>query len=396
LLPPAQHRRNVWRLAIAQALAGANSVVIYATGAVVGNDLAPSPSIATLPISIFVVGMAISTLPAGWLAERYGRRSAFFAGTAAGVASGLVAMLAVLLASFWLLCVATFLGGAYAAVVLSFRFAAADSAAPAPRARALSMVMAGGVASGVVGPQMVSLTMHLWSGHAFAATFLCQALAAACSAILLAGVRLPPSTPHAQRPTAPVIGALKEPAFVGAVVCGAVSYMLMNFMMTAAPLAMHMQGHPQEAANMTLQWHVIAMYLPSFYTGKLIKRVGAKRVATTGLLLTAGAAVAGMQGLEIFHFSLSLILLGLGWNFGFLGASALVLECNAGPGKERIQAMNDFLVFGLMAIGSFLSGWILARFGWHVVLLTTFGPLALAAAALAITARRGRSAIEPA
>ncbi|MBE2211655.1 MAG: MFS transporter, partial [Xanthomonadaceae bacterium] len=191
LLPEDIQRGNIWRLAIAQALAGANAVVVYATGAIVGSALAPAPVLATLPISIFVVGMAACILPMGAIARRHGRRTAFLAGTGAGVLAGLLAMLAVTHGGFWLFCTATFFGGAYAAVVLSFRFAAADGVAPQRRARALSLVMAGGVAAGVVGPQLVTWTMGLWPPHLFAATFLVQALVAAVSALILLGVRLP-------------------------------------------------------------------------------------------------------------------------------------------------------------------------------------------------------------
>ncbi|WP_275043321.1 MULTISPECIES: MFS transporter [Stenotrophomonas] len=174
--------------------------------------------------------------------------------------------------------------------------------------------------------------------------------------------------------------------------CGAVSYMLMSFMMTAAPLAMHMHGHPQQASNTSLQWHVIAMYLPSFVTGRLIARWGARNIAVMGLLLTGAAAMAGLQGLEIFDFSLSLVLLGVGWNFGFLGASALVLEYRADADAKRIQALNDFLIFAMMAGGSFLSGWILSRFGWGTVLWTSFVPLAFALIALMLFSTGSRTA----
>ncbi|GAA0576458.1 hypothetical protein GCM10009416_13850 [Craurococcus roseus] len=182
------------RLAVAQALAGANSAVVYATGAIVGHTLAPSPALATLPISVFVVGMAACTLPAGAIARRHGRRAAFLAGTGRGVPAGLLAAPAVVLGSFWLFCAATFFGGAYAAVVLSFRFAAADRVPAERRPRALSAVMAGGVFAGVVGPQLVTRTMDLWPPHLFAATFLAQAGAAAPSALVLLGVRLPMPT----------------------------------------------------------------------------------------------------------------------------------------------------------------------------------------------------------
>ena len=177
-LPASVQSSNIWRLSLAQALAGANAVVVYATGAVVGNVLAPSPVLATLPISIFVVGMAASILPVGALARRFGRLPAFMAGTGAGILAGLLAALAVIWGQFWLFCLATFLGGAYAAVVLSFRFAATDGVVPERRARALSLVMAGGVAAGVVGPQLVNATMDAWPPHQFAARFVAQAGAA--------------------------------------------------------------------------------------------------------------------------------------------------------------------------------------------------------------------------
>lgn len=364
-------RANVWRLTLAQALAGANAVVVYATGAIIGNQLAPAPVLATLPISIFVVGMAACILPAGAVARRHGRRTAFLAGTSAGVLTGLLAALAVVIGSFWLFCLATFFGGSYAAVVLSFRFAAADGVAPARRARALSLVMGGGVAAGVIGPQLVTWTMHLWPPHTFAATFVVQALVAVVAALVLLGVRLP-------RPTAAT--------------CGAVTYMLMNFVMTAAPLAMHLHGHSQASSNLGLQWHVIAMYGPSFFTGALIGRFGAARVAIAGLLLTGLSAIVGLAGVDLGHFWLALILLGLGWNFGFLGASALVLECHRPEEKTRVQSLNDFIVFGMMAVGSFSSGGLLSAYGWNAVLWVSFAPLAVAFAAVILARRHAREA----
>jgi len=392
VLPEAVQRGNIWRLSIAQALAGANSVVIYATGSIVGSMLAPTPMLATLPISIFVVGMAACTLPVGAIARRHGRRAAFLLGAGAGVLAGLLAMLAVVMGGFWLFCLATFFGGVYAAVVLTFRFAAADGVAPERRARALSLVMAGGVAAGVVGPQLVTLTMDLWPPHMFAATFIGQAAVAAASALILLGVRLPASTAQERAGGRPLTEIALNPRFIAAVICGAVSYMLMNFLMTAAPLAMHMCGHSQASANLGLQWHVIAMYAPSFFTGRLISRFGAGRMAMAGLLLIGLAAAVGLGGLEIMNFWWSLILLGVGWNFGFLGASALVLECHRPEEKTRVQSLNDFIVFGLMAVGSFSSGGLLSAYGWNTVLWVSFVPLALSAVALVMAIRRSASA----
>ena len=387
-LPPAmpyEHERgNVVRLAVAQALAGANSTVVYATGAVIGNMLAPDKALATLPISIFVVGMAACTLPAGIVAQRHGRRAAFLAGTACGVLVGLLGALAVVLGSFWLFCLATFFGGAYAAVVLSFRFAAADCAPAQRRPRALSAVMAGGVAAGVIGPQLVTHTMTLWPPHMFAATYLAQAAVAAASALILLGVRLPmPTAATGQAGGRPLGAIARQPRFVIAVVCGVVSYLLMNFLMTAAPLAMQMCGLSQEASNLGLQWHVIAMYAPSFFTGRLITRFGAPRVVAAGLALTAASAAVGLTGVDVAHFWLTLVLLGLGWNFGFVGASAMVLDCHAPEERARVQSLNDFLVFGTMAFGSFLSGGLLTSYGWTTVLWLSFAPLTAAVVAVA-------------
>lgn len=376
-----RERGNVVRLAVAQALAGANSTIVYATGAVVGDMLAPSKALATLPVSIFVVGMALCTLPAGVIAERYGRRAVFLLGAGGGILAGLIAALAVFYESFWLFNVSTFFGGVYAAVVLSFRFAAADCAPPERRARALSAVMAGGVFAGVIGPQLVTHTMYLWVPM-FVATFIGQAAVAALSAIILAGVDLPRPT-AAERSTGRPLGIIaRQPRFILAVICGVVSYLLMNFLMTAAPLAMKLCGLSQESANLGLQWHVIAMYAPSFWTGRLITRFGATNIVAVGLALIAASSAVGLLGIEVSHFWATLILLGVGWNFGFIGASAMVLECHRREEKERVQSFNDFVVFGTMMIGSFLSGGLLSFFGWSTVLLLSFVPLLIAVLAL--------------
>jgi MFS family permease len=388
-------RGNVARLTVAQALAGANSTVVYATGAIVGNMLAPSHALATVPISIFVVGMAACSLPAGVIAQRHGRRAAFLIGTGFGVLAGLLAALAVVWGSFWLFCSATFFGGAYAAVVLSFRFAAADCVSPESRPRALSFVMAGGVLAGAIGPQLVTHTMYLWAPYTFAATFLAQAAVAVLSAFILLGVRLPVPTALETAGARPIGIIASQPRFMTAVICAVVSYLLMNFLMTAAPLAMQMCGLSQTSSNLGIQWHVIAMYAPSFFTGWLITRFGAQRMVMVGLGLTALSATVGMLGVDIAHFWLALILLGIGWNFGFVGASALVLECHRPEEKARVQSLNDFAIFGTMAVGSFLSGGLLTAYGWDTVFRLSFVPLVLAVLVLFLagsSAARSRGA----
>ena len=385
-------RANVTRLAAAQALAGANATTIYATGAIIGNSLAPSPAFATVPISVFVVGMALGTLPAGWLARDYGRRAAFLAGGGCGAVAGVLAAAALLLQSFTLFCVATMLAGLYGAVVQSFRFAAADGAGPAIRAKALSWVMVGGIFAGVLGPQLVTWTMDLMPPHIFVATFLAQAAVAVVAMAVLGGIDLPPLARADVARGRPLIEIARQPRFLVAVVCGVVSYTLMNLIMTSAPLAMRMCGLPISMSNTALQWHVVAMYAPSFFTGALIQRFGAHRVVAVGLLLLAGAATAGLAGITPAHFLLSMVLVGLGWNFGFVGASSLVLECHRPEERTRVQSFNDFLVFGTMAAGSFSSGGLLTSLGWSAVNWVAFPPVLLALAFLAVTQFR-RSAV---
>ncbi|WP_318365248.1 MFS transporter [Enterobacter sp.] len=377
-LPVAEQNNNIIRLSAAQALAGANSVVFYATGAIVGNAIAPSSSLATLPLTTFVLGMAACILPLGSLARKKGRKAAFMVGTGAGIITGLTAALAVVIGSFMLFCIAAFLGGAYAAVALSFRFAATDGVTPERRARALSLVMGGGVLAGVIGPMLVTGTMNLWPPHTFAFTFIAQALVAVISGFILLGVT--PAEPVADIKAAgrPLREIVRQPGFARTVFSGAVTYMIMNFLMTAAPLSMHMHGLSQQASNLGIQWHVIAMYGPGFFTGRLINRFGAMRIAATGLLITAGSVFVGLSGTDIFHYWLSLILLGLGWNFGFTGASAKIIDYHRPEEKTQVQSLNDFVVFGVMIVGSFSSGALLNLYGWNAVLWGSLVPVGLA------------------
>ena len=385
-------RANVLRLAVAQALAGANASVIFATGAIIGNTLAPDPAWATVPVSVFVVGMALGTLPTGWLGRTYGRRVAFMAGGCAGALAGLTAAAALLAQSFPLYCLATLFGGLYMSVILSFRFAAADGASPAFRPKALSWVMAGGVFAGVLGPQLLTWTMDLWAPHLFVVSYLAQAGVALLAMVVLSGVDLPRPVRAEAAAGRPLTEIMRQPRFIVAVLCGTVSYVLMNLVMTSAPLAMKLCGLPLTASNNAIQWHIVAMYGPSFFTGNLILRFGAARVVTAGLVLTACAAGVGLMGLTVLHFMTALVLLGLGWNFGFVGASAMVLESHRPEERTRVQAFNDFLVFGTMALGSFSSGHLLISFGWNAVVLVVYPPVLLAMAMLLATGRLRRPA----
>jgi MFS family permease len=388
----ARARSNVVRLAAAQALTGANSAVIFATGSIVGATLAPDISLATVPISMYVVGLAAGTLPTGAISRAYGRRVAFIIGTGCGVATGLLASFAILHASFALFCCATFLGGLYGSVSQSYRFAAADGASASFRPKAVSWVMAGGVFAGVLGPQLVQWTMDIWLPYLFAFSFVVQAVVALVAMAILSGVDAPKPAPADLHGGRPLIEIVQQPRFIAAAICGIVAYPMMNLVMTSAPLAMKICGLSVTDSNFGIQWHIVSMFGPSFFTGSLIARFGAPKIVATGLLLEAAGATIGLTGVTALHFWATLMVLGVGWNFGFIGASALVLETHRPQEKNKVQAFNDFLVFGMMAIGSFSSGQLLANYGWSAVNMVVYPPvlLGLTVLTLASFARRRR------
>jgi predicted MFS family arabinose efflux permease len=379
--------RNARVLAVAQALAGGNNTVIVATTSIVGFTLAPDKGLATLPITMMVMGMWVGTLPIGYLARRVGRRFALQCGSVFGMVSGLISCSAVVYGSFYLLLFGTFCGGLYAAAHQSYRFAAADTASEAFRPKAVSWVLAGGVFAAVIGSQMVIFTKDLWQPFMFAASFIGQSLAAALAAVVLCFVRIPKPVQRANADQGrPLSEMLRMPRFQTAVVCGVVSYATMNMMMTSAPLAMVACNHSVTDSSLGIQWHVLAMYGPSFFTGSLILRFGVERVILVGLALLFAAAVTGLSGITVGHFWTALILLGLGWNFAFVGATTMVTQCHRPAERNRVQAFNDFLVFGAMALSSLSSGQLLAYSGWDLVNEVFFPPV-LAAAAMLIWLR---------
>src|SRR6195952_692134 len=391
----ARARSNVLRLAAAQALTGATSAVIFATGSIVGATLAPSISLATVPLSMYVLGLAAGTLPTGAISRAYGRRVAFIIGTFCGVLTGAPGAFAILHASFVLFCCATFLGGLYGAVSQSYRFAAADGASASFRPKAVSWVMAGGVFAGVLGPQLVQWTMDIWPPYLFAFSFVAQAVVAVVAMAVLSGVDAPKPAPSDLHGGRPLFMIARQPRFIAAALCGVISYPMMNLVMTSAPLAMKMCGLSVSDSNFGIQWHIVAMYGPSFFTGSLIARFGAPKIVAFGLALEAVAAGIGLSGITAMHFWATLIVLGVGWNFSFVGASALVLETHRPQERNKVQAFNDFLVFGTMALGSFASGQLLANYGWSAVNIVVFPPVLLGFPVLTFPSfakRRGRSA----
>src|SRR4051812_17684104 len=392
----ARARANVVRLAAAQALTGANSAVIFATGSIVGASLAPTISLATVPLSMYVLGLASGTLPTGAISRAYGRRTAFMIGTGCGVATGALGAFAILHGSFWLFCCATFLGGLYGSVSQSYRFAAADGASAAFRPKAVSWVMAGGVFAGVLGPQLVQWTMDIWPPYLFAFSFVMQAAVALVAMAVLSGVDAPKPQAADLHGGRPLFAIARQPRFIAAALCGVIAYPMMNLVMTSAPLAMKMCGLSVSDSNFGIQWHIVAMYGPSFFTGALIARFGAPKIVAIGLSLEAVGAMIGLSGITALHFCATLIVLGIGWNFGFVGASALVLETHRPQERNKVQAFNDFLVFGMMAVGSFSSGQLLANYGWSTVNAVGFPPVVLGLMALVMAGFIKRRAVQQA
>ena len=376
-------RRNAMVLAVAQALAGGNNTVIVSTASIVGAVLAPDKGLATLPITAMVIGMWFGTLPVGWLARRFGRRFALQTGSVFGVLSGLISYSAVMHGQFWLLLIGTFCGGLYAAAHNSYRFAAADTASEAFRPKIVSWVLAGGVFAAVIGPQLVIFTRDLLSPHMFAASYLGQSACALLAAIVLMFVKIPPLPATRVENARPLGAIVRTPRFIVAVACGMASYAMMNMVMTSAPLAMIGCGHSVTDATLGIQWHVLAMYAPSFVTGSLISRFGVERITGIGLGLIALTAVVGLAGITVAHFWSALVLLGVGWNLAFIGATTMVTQCHRPHERNKVQAFNDFLIFGSMAVASFSSGQLLEYLGWQAINEVIF-PTVLAAGAMLV------------
>jgi MFS family permease len=373
-------RKNALVLSVAQALAGGNNTVIAATAGIIGTMLASDKGLATLPVSMMVIGIWFGTLPLGWLARNYGRRFALQTGSVVGTLAGLISCAAVLMGSFELFLVGTFGCGFYAAAHNSYRFAVCDTASDAYKPKAISLVLAGGVLAGFIGSGTVIATKDLWVPHLFAATFVAQAALAALAGLVLTRLKSPPPMPRDEREAGrPLAVIARDPLFVVAVACGVVSYVVMNLLMTSAPIAMVGCGHSVTVSTLGIQWHVLGMYAPSFVTGHLIVRFGVFRVISVGLALLLLSAVVGAGGLSVAHFWISLTLVGIGWNFAFIGATTLVTLCHRPEERNKVQSFNDFLIFGTMALGSFASGKLMATVGWEWVNIAAFVPVLVVA-----------------
>jgi MFS family permease len=387
---------NVAILAAAQALVLSASVLAMTLGALVGGQLAPDKSLATLPIAAIVIGTALTTIPAALFMRRVGRRVGFLTGASFGVASGLLSAYAVYVGAFLPFVVAHALLGVYQGFTNYYRFAAGEAAALDFRSRAISWVIAGGVVAAVLGPQLAYWPRDWWAPQ-FLGSYLAQAALGAAALLALTQLRIPKLRPAEVRaPGRSWIELARQPAFLVAMGGAAVAYAVMLLVMTATPVAMVGHGHGVGDAVQVIQWHVLGMFAPSFFTGTLIARFGAPRVMAVGFTLLAGHVAIALAGTELLHFLSGLVLLGVGWNFAFVGGTALLTSAYREGEQAKAQAINDFVVFGTVAAASLSSGWLYHQFGWETLNLVALPFLAVALVATLGVSRRAPGVSVPA
>jgi MFS family permease len=374
--------RNLWLLAICQGLFLTNNVTFIAINGLVGLSLAPLGWMATLPVMGYVVGGALSTGLVARTQHRFGRRVSFQMGLAVAIASALLCAYAALAHNFWLLCAATVVAGYYNANANLYRFAAAELAPASWREKAVSLVMAGGLIGAVLGPNLAQYTRTLMNVP-FAGAYIALAGVALLSMAVLAFIDFPPppirTTSAAGRPLREI---MRQPAFIVAAATGALSYGVMNLLMAATPLAMQQCGLPFSDAALVLEWHVIGMFAPGFFTGHLIKRFGTIPIMGVGVVLMAACIGVALSGVNLHQFLIALFLLGVGWNFLFTGSTTLSLQTYTPEEKDRAQGALNFFVFATLALTSFASGVLVTTRGWQLLNLGSMVPVALTGMAL--------------
>ena len=386
--------RSLWLLAICQGLYLTNNITFIAINGLVGLSLAPLGWMATLPVMGYVVGGALSTTLVSQTQQRYGRKASFQMGLVVAVGSALLCAYAAIHKDFWLLCTATVLAGYYNANAGLYRFAAAELCAPAWREKAVSLVMAGGLIGAALGPNLAAQTRTLMDAP-FAGAYLALAVVAVVAMGVLGLVHFPPVPPaKAGDGGRPLSQIMRQPQFIVAAIAGSLGYGVMNLLMAATPIAMQQCGLPFSDAALVLEWHVIGMFAPSFFTGHLIKRLGALPIMGVGVLLNLLCIGIALSGVELHQFVAALLLLGVGWNFLFTGSTTLSLQTYTPVEKDRAQGALNFFIFATLAITSFASGLLVTTSGWALLNWGSLLPVVLIAAALLWLAMQ-RSAAAP-
>ncbi len=386
---------NLWLLAACQGLFLTNNVTFIAINGLVGLSIAPVKWMATLPVMGYVVGGALSTGLVARTQRAMGRQRSFQAGLLVAGLSALLCAYAAMTRNFWLLCLATVVAGYYNANAGLYRFAAAELTGKDMREKAVSLVMAGGLIGAVVGPNLAARTRNL-TEVPFAGAYLALGVVAALGMALMAFVKFPPVPAQAQgHGGRPLSEIMRQPVFIVAALAGALSYGVMNLLMAATPLAMDVCGLPFSDAAFVLEWHVIGMFAPGFFTGSLIKRFGPLKVMGAGVALNAACVAVALSGVQLHHFLVALFLLGVGWNFLFTGSTTLSLSAYGPEEKDRAQGALNFFVFVTLAVTSLASGVLVTTQGWTLLNWGSLLPVAacgLALAWLAQVQRREKAA----
>ncbi len=388
--------RNLWLLAICQGLFLTNNVIFIAINGLVGLSMAPLGWMATLPVMGYVVGGALSTSTVAKTQARFGRKVSFQLGLVVALLSALLCAYAAMSKNFWLLCFATLVAGYYNANASLYRFAAAELSTVDWREKAVSLVMAGGLLGAVLGPNMASMTRDLFEVR-FVGAYLSLAVAALVAMALLSQIKFPPVTPPSKtqggRPTLEIIS---QPLFIVAAIGSALGFGVMNLLMAATPIAMQQCNYVFSDIALVLEWHVIGMFAPGFFTGHLIKKFGVLPIMGVGVALNFLCIVIALSGVDLHQFLAALFLLGVGWNFLFTGGTTLAMQTYRPEEKDRAQGAMNFCVFSTLALTSLASGALVTTRGWTLLNYGSLLPVALTGAALVWLALRQRREVRAA
>ncbi len=360
--------RNVVLLSLCQALLTTGNVLLISVNALIGRELAPSIALITLPVALQFVGLMLATIPASLVMARIGRKNGFYLGNSIGIIGAFACVAALESSLFYLFCLGTFLLGIGIGFGTLYRFAAVEACPDSQKSKAISLVMAGGVIAAVVGPNLAISSRSWLADSLFSGAFIGLLGLYVLALFLLSFIRLAPvDTTAASSPSRPLAEVLLQPVFIVAAIVGMVSYAVMNLIMTVTPIAMARCGFAFNDAAWVIEWHVLGMFLPSFVTPRLIARFGLIRVMIIGALLMLVCITVNLQGQSQWHFWSALALLGVGWNFMFIGATQMVTSAYRPAEKAKSQAANEFLVFGMVTLSAFSSGWLESALGWQVL-----------------------------
>jgi MFS family permease len=386
-------RRNIMILSLCVALSASAMSLIFTVAAVIGFSLASDKSLSTLPVAFMMIAMMAMTAPSAVIMAKMGRKFGFWMGATIAMLGAVSGMGAVYYSNFWLLCIACACIGAGNAVAMQYRFAAAEAAPAEFRARAISYTMLGGLASAFIGPNLASFARDWFDTVPFLGTFVALIGLQFLLVIAIGQLRLPDMRGHKHpEPARPLKTVMGQPAVIVAIIAGALGYAVMSFVMTATPLAILDCDYAFGDAAFIIQWHVVGMYAPGFFTGNLIKRFGALKVIQAGAILNFVCLAVGLAGQDLMgNFWVSLVLLGIGWNFMFVGATTFLTENYRPSEQARVQAINEFCVFGTVAIASLSAGTIYAGSGWVTLLYSAALPVGLVLLVVATFAIRRRA-----